>query len=111
MHLCYRNFSWIRPTIEGATLVETHLSSSEVRKRLHVGRNERDKKRAISNDRIVINSPKPLIQRRKSRSADDIVREAIMNPRVQSDYYSEVQGLVPNPVISYMKRYNLYSNV
>ena len=93
------NFTWIKPDVEGATLVETHLSSSEVRLRLSSGES---RLRLAADDQT-----KSRGGRRGSLSADDVVR-AILKQGSRWDWYSEIEGLVPLSVVSYMKRYGLY---
>jgi len=118
------NFQRVLPKIKGATLVETRLSSSEVRKRIRGGRQlvidmamtPTSLDRAASNISLsrsashlaAEETPPTSTGSTDQLAADKMIRQAISVNR-ELDWYGEIEGLVPLTVLSFIKRYNLYS--
>jgi len=103
------NIERVAPRIKGATLVETRLSSSEVRKRIKGGRSL-VLERAMT-PRMKVPKPLPLDRAVSSEQdvAEAMIRRAITENRA-IDWYGEIEGLVPLAVLSYIKRYDLYAD-
>lgn len=128
-------FTLIKPATEGATLVTTTISSTEVRRRIQsksdtFRQREPLKRQAslppdLSGTMPVVTPPQSAAQRSKrargigqdgsrrtpnyarQQSADEVVRHRL-TPRVQRSRYQGAEGLVPSSVLGHIIRYNLY---